>query len=75
MLEGLSCINEGRVLVLRLGVMLALVEVYAELGRESRGFLVTDSVASGGVVVEALFWLFDDTSDVLEALEMESSIL
>ena len=40
-----------------------------------RGFLAADSTVVGSVVVEALFRSFCGANDVLEAFEMESSIL
>lgn len=47
-----------------------------ESGRVTRIFLVGGSKFGGSVVVEAcLFWLFFGVREVLEALEIESSIL
>jgi len=64
--EGLSCRSDGRTLGFRDA---------AEFVGEMRRFLEADSSVVKSVVVEALFRSSWATRDVLEALEMESSIL
>ncbi len=75
MLDGLSCLSEGRMPASGLVVALVVDDAYSEVGREMRRFLGVDSAVVGSVVVEALLRSLWATRDVLEALEMESSIL
>lgn len=72
--EGLSCRSDARTLGFRDAAEL-VGDAAPEVGREMRRFLEADSSVVESVVVEALFRSFWATRDVLEALEMESSIL
>jgi len=72
--EGLSCRSDGRTLGFRDAAEF-VEDAEAEVGCEMRRFLEADSSVVKSVVVEALFRSFWATRDVLETLEMESSIL
>ncbi len=72
--EGLSCRSDGRTLGFRDATEF-VEDAEAEVGREMRRFLEADSSVVKSVVVEALFRSSWATRDVLDALEMESSIL